>query len=108
MKSPLKIKYLYLKDPHNPNHRVTSVGIIKTATHFEVQIARCHAPDHFCKRIARSIISGRYRKHGAFNKYPIELFGNPQDLFEAINQDFNPVDGIKITISADAVFPLEY
>lgn len=101
------IKFLYLKDPSNPNHRVTAIGIVKTPTHYEVQIARCHEPDHFCKKIARSIVAGRYRKYGAFNKYPIELFTNPQDLFEALNFDFNPVDGAKVSVPLAADFVLE-
>lgn len=105
MKKPLSpFKFIYLKDPNDPNHTVTAVGVKKLTDTYAVQIARCHAPDHFCKKIARSIIEGRYRKHGAYKEYPIAAFPKAQDLYEQIDFDFNPQTGNEFAIIS---FPLE-
>ena len=110
MKLPPKetneMKFVYLHDPNNPHHSVTSVGYVVTATEFQVQIARCHAPDRFTRKIARDIINGRYRKHGARKSYLKKDFPDMKDFYEALVFDWNPVDGWEI-LGSEAVFELE-
>lgn len=104
MKKPHEFKFVYLKDPSDPNHTVTAVGVRKVQDTYVVQIARCHAPDLFSKKIARAIIEGRYKKYGAYKEYPVIAFPNPQDLYEQLDFDFNPMTGNELAVIE---FPLE-
>jgi hypothetical protein len=88
-----EMKFVYLKSDDDPLHRVTAIGVKEVNGVWEIQIARCHAPDNFCKRIARDIIRGRYKKHGAYKKYTKEICANRTELYEQLFFDFNPDSG---------------
>lgn len=105
MKKPPQFKFLYLKDPNDPLHCVTSVGFFKEGNEYKVQIARCHRPDHFCKRIAREIIKGRYLKYGPRKVYSAEKYATPGALLDQLDWDFNPESGFEIV---DGMFPLDH
>lgn len=105
MKLPPKFKFIYLKDPADVNHRVTSVGVTRVGTDYHVQIARCRPPDNFCRKIARDIIVGRYKKHGPIKAYMVEAYPTLTELYDQIDFDWNPETGNEIV---DSQFALAY
>lgn len=103
--APNELKFVYLKSQDDPLHVVTAVGFVKVGDFWEVQIARCKKPDHFCKHIARSIIRGRYKKYGAIKRYNEELCANMRELYEQMFYDWNPDTGNELSVGAE--FALE-
>lgn len=93
-----KLKFVHLRSKVDQDVAVT-IGYIWDHEKGEVryQVSRCGRGDKFCKRIGRSIASGRYRKYGP--EYFLHGVRDSEDLIQQFVNLWDP--------SFETSFPLE-
>lgn len=85
-----KLRYIYFRSAVSPNHRVVAAGFTFVEGKVYCQIARCHEPDLFCKRIARDIIAGRITKYGPAFTFEV---ADESRVYETLEKHFHPDTG---------------
>lgn len=97
-KESKELKYLHLRSTEDPNIAVTIAYLFdRKNKQVHYQVARCSHGDSFCKRIGRTIASGRYAKYGP--GWVLDNINSNEDLYDQLTMLWHP-DG-------DAVFALE-
>lgn len=92
------LKYVHLKSEDYPEHDVTSVGYRLKDGKIEIQIARCHWPDRWCRRIAHKIVEGRMKKHGPLMSYDTNIL-ETMTIDEILSSDWHPSHGAELPLN---------
>jgi hypothetical protein len=91
----MKIKYLHFKSKEDQQHSVVSVGYVITPNFMDVQVARCRAPDIWCRWKSHRIIEGRFKKKGFVKRYTLDVL-NHLSVVEVLEADFHPDFGNEV------------
>lgn len=91
----MNIKYIHFKSKEDQQHTVVSVGYRITPTNLEVQVARCRAPDLWCRRKSHLIVEGRFKKKGTLKSYTLDVL-NHLSVLEVLEADWHPDFGNEV------------